>query len=254
MKYFENYNDACQNCDIITKKTDMFSHETIVLAEKIIFKCGADYYDFLHPDDSIYWESIPLIKGVYDLQYKSSPQGEEFSIDYDRGGGPDVMIININMRDNVRLEKRGTDFSIKKQDFIKCCEAKTIRFQLRYLDNVVYENSSSQDDMILFFQALYNEVIDDTKYQDAKEILNAKCKKKLEEYRQWRETQEKAKDELNKMESKNKTALTVVGIVLAVLGFIFLIPRISSGSGGLMTISIIFLFSGLGMFAYGLAK
>lgn len=196
MKYFENYNDACQNCDIITKKTDMFSQETIVKAEPIRFKCGYDYYTYLHPD-SFSEDKLTLPEDdngiiLFDLQYKSSPQGEEFSIrSIDWGRNPNALIINIDTKENIRLERNysyeGNFFSINKHDFLKCCEAKTIYFQLRNRDNILYEDTSSRNDMILYFQALYNEVVDDTKYQDAKETLMIKCQKGLDAYKQWKE-------------------------------------------------------------------
>jgi len=228
MKRFNNYNEAYQNCDIISKTEDKFTQETTVQTNRTLLELkalgidciGADYeYDRFFNGDykpnlrsrfglRVYDELIvPGINSNMDIQYKSSQKGEEFSIICrNRGRYEDVIIININGHTNIRLEideNRSDEFPIAKEDFIKCCEAKTLSFQGRKYNDICFEFDC--DDFILFFQAMYNEVIDKEKYQDASAILKSKCQKELEEFKAWND-QKKYKEEKTRNEEEAKEA------------------------------------------------
>lgn len=202
--------DNFQIDDVITKKEDAFSKELIIQTkffrvESELLEVGRYTYSYYRNQK---YHNLPDDKEViFDILFKSTPQGEEFLIE-PMQNGVDKLIININENANITLKKYGYAddyFSISKQDFIKCCEAKTIRFQLRRGNDIVYEDTTSRDDLLLYFQTLYHEAIDDTKYQDAKETLLIKCKKELDAYKEWekkwrgeKEAKEAAKEATNK--------------------------------------------------------
>lgn len=193
MRVFEYNIDKAQIDDIINKKEDAFSHELIIRTESYVIKdafhfTAKDGYNYFRNHDRDYY--LPEGKQMFEIQYKSTPNGEELSID-PMQKGVDKLIININGNANITLKKYGYAddcFLISRRDFIKCCEAKTLRFQLSKGNDIVYEDTTSRDDLILYFQALYHEVIDDTKYQEAKETLNIKCQNELNAYKEWNET------------------------------------------------------------------
>lgn len=248
MKRFNNYNEAYQNCDIISKTEDKFTQETTVQTNHILLDFEAldiksidavyEYDKYFNGDYKPKLISrfglrvcdeliVPGINSNMDIQYKSSQKGEEFSIICrNRGGYEDVIIININGHTNIRLEmdeNRSDEFPIAKEDFIKCCEAKTLSFQGRKYNDICFEFDC--DDYILFFQAMYNEVIDKEKYQDASAILKSKCQKELEEFKAWND-QKNFEEEKNKTDDKlyGKGLLELVfGVSLLIIGIIVLI-------------------------------
>ncbi len=268
MRHFKNYNEAYQNCDIISKTEDKFTQETTVQTNHILLDFEAldikpidavyEYDKFfngdykpnlisrfgLRVDDELI---VPGINLNMDIQYKSSQKGEEFSIVLRNRRYENVIIININGHTNIRLEmdeNRLDVFPIANGDFIKCCEAKTLSFQERKDDKVSFEFDC--DDFILFFQAMYNEVIDNGKYQDAAAILKSKCQKELEEFKAWND-QKNFEKEKNKRDDKlyGKAiweegiggSLLVIGIII--LCVIIGLKRQNAGFGIFLSIASI---------------
>ena len=163
MKRFNNYNEAYQNCDIISKTEDKFTQETTVQTNHILLDFEAldiksidavyEYDKYFNGDyipklisrfglrvcDELF---VPGINSNMDIQYKSSQKGEEFSIICrNRGRYEDVIIININGHTNIRLEideNRSDEFPIAKEDFITCCEATTLSFQGRKYNDICF--------------------------------------------------------------------------------------------------------------------
>ena len=219
--------DNFQIDDVITKKEDAFSKELIIqtkifVIESELLEVNNRYTYFRNQK----YHKLPEGKEVvFDILFKSTPNGEDFFI-YPKGTALVIDELNILINGNatITLRKYGCAddcFSISKQDFIKCCEAKTFSFQFRRKNNSVYEDTSSREDIILYFQALYYEAIDDTKYQDAKEALMIKCQKGLDAYKQWAEQHKKK-------EKEKKASLTTVCVILIVLGVILLVLALNS--------------------------
>lgn len=246
----------------IKKTNDVFKSELTLFSEHIWYS-----YGYTCDDVSIH-KNVPI-----DVLCKSNSSGERvfFVLDsYYRGENEDFnvdvdldicninnIILSIDGKKNIKIEDNYADldderFEITTEQLYELCMASSLKLQINGREGVLWECDA--DGFISILQALYNEAFDNTKFIDAVNVIRADFEKKINEIDKKREEEHKRQEEEERKEKGSKTALVTVGIILAVFGFILLIPGISSGSGGLMTISIIFLFSGLGMFAYGLAK
>ncbi len=245
----DNANEQLKN--VITIKEDKFTQELIVKTETFRMKGIVNNFagkSFLGKE----YLCFPAEKHMIELQYKSSPSGEEFSI-FPLWERVNKLNININGNTNISLGKYAYTeeyFSISKADFIKCCEAKTLYIQLREDDNICYEDESSREDIILYFQTLYNEVIDGAKYQDSKEKLVNISQKTLvayvNEYEKWLDG---VKEE-EKREKRRDTILKLIGILLIVIGVIMFVIALNSmfdGKGGLVSMFIALLLASGGV-------
>lgn len=159
------------------------------------------------------------------------------------------MVVNIDGRENIRLElnkdsypRKESYFSITQEQFLKCCNAKKLEFKLVTSDDesiIVngyygfdpnsgaeideYGNAVPENDLILNFQALYNYAIDSTMFTDAlqrrqvmdewKEILS---KTKLQE----EEGEETNVVEEEPEKSNRDLLLTIIGVLLTLVGLI----------------------------------
>ncbi len=199
---FDDYNEAHHDVDFIIKKTDVFTQSLIV--ESVGYSLDTDSDSFygmekFPPNGSFKWMKLPLKSSRFcdGIQYKSNPSGEEFSL-ICKNESISSIIININSNTNIVLKAEGAfeHYLISKKDFIKCCDAQSLSMRGCLCDKIKFEESC--DDFILYFQAIYNEVIDNTKYKDATMILKDKYLKDLEAFKNWCEDKKKEQKIKNK--------------------------------------------------------
>lgn len=193
------------------------------------------------------------------------------------------MIINIDDRENIRLESKEDEagfglFPITQDVFLKCCNAKKLEFKIT-MENGEYivvngyykidpdtgaeidENGDvvPENDLILNFQALYNYVIDPNMFKDAlrrRQMWDNWIKEKNQTKR------EEATREVKYEKQRNKdigVVWVVIGVLTLIIGIILLVHGISvndkstslDAGVGSMVIGVCMLFIGLYIGVYG---
>lgn len=233
---FKSYDEAYNNCgDFIVKKTDVFTQSLIVESVTYFLNTLSDYYAKGYPPlkDGYSWMLLPHKMSRWaGIQYKSNPSGEEFSlVCYEKNVS--TIIININNNTNIVLQDEGGfyHYPINKTDFIKCCNAKSLSMRGGHSDIIQFEESC--DDFILYFQAIYNEVIDNTKYMDATKVLKDKYHKDLEAFKNFCDDKIEKNRKEAREETRKQTQRIVWGLLLFFIGMpVALLGFISMDSGG----------------------
>lgn len=255
-KYYDKLSDVYNNIGIIEKKTDKFTKEVSVNTYHIKYDYEEEF-GWLHGWDDYYrdenksfnlqfnkWEHhrcllLPESKCEIDVQYHSSPDGEEYGLSYASYDPSSTMnlIINLNDCDNITLKNPVYSqmgyrwrhyYKIDKSDFIRCCEAQKISIQVRNGQDI-YDEKEDCKELLLSCQAIYNVTIDDTKYQDAQEKLKTQIQEKLNEFRTWKEQEDKKKEQKKAEEEKKRMGQVFLGVIIIVIIIIGMNYFLTSG-------------------------
>ena len=178
-------------------------------------------------------------------------QGTEL---WDKYGSPcKCMIINIDDRENIRLDSDESDlgiawFSINNEEFLRCCNANKLEFKITkengesiivkgYYDHDLETGAEidangdvvPENELILNFQALYNYTIDSTMFPDAlwrRHMYDEFIKQKNAS----EEEKVVKKNEVEKKINKGAT-LVICGIVITFYGLLVMICDIIFDEG-----------------------
>lgn len=203
---------------LLEEEMDKFTNELRITT----FRSRAFRFPYKHP---------------IDLLYISKPEGEQFYVLYTdeksiRSSGK--LIFNINGNTNVVLKTDEEDVLLKGkteedlfdgeetvsflpisiEDFLKCCNANHLSVSVRRTNSAIdYEDEC--DDIIPYFQMLYNKVCDSTMFienrkQEIKKLFKAQV---CDEISHYNEIDKKKR----KQEKLNNASPFIIGVIVAIL-------------------------------------
>lgn len=171
----KEYQELFPTGGCVIEESDKFKNEVCIHTFNL-------HKEWIKSDDASY---LPC--GCFCVLFKSNPSGEILNlvstyrktryvisnpIIYNSGS----VIININGIENIVLQEHTeieeTDFThfvfpISKQDFDKCCRAKSMSIRLMVSDGEIGKQFDDISTLILAFRALWNKAIDNSMYSDS---------------------------------------------------------------------------------------
>ena len=233
---FQKDLEEIEKYNVLEKNNDIFKNEMTINSVRLFY----NYHLYLpyrgESSELSVYKDVPL-----EVLFKSNSSGERLS------------------GEEVHSALLDAQFEISKEQLYELCKASSLQIQISFNGTVKWEGEASG--FITVLQALYNEAFDNTQFKnaqnDALEFTKNEFQKVKEVIQEGIHEVEMGRKGVAE-EGKNKTALIVVGIVLAVIGILMIcgadFGSTDSGFGVLILFAVIFLIGGVGLFAYGLVK
>ena len=259
---FQKDLEEIEKYNVLEKNNDIFKNEMTINSVRLFY----NYHLYLpyrgESSELSVYKDVPL-----EVLFKSNSSGERVFLVPDKSylGFIDRIILNINGKKNIDILRKEENvledefYEISKEQLYELCKASSLQIQISFNGTVKWEGEASG--FITVLQALYNEAFDNTQFKnaqnDALEFTKNEFQKVKEVIQEGIHEVEMGRKGVAE-EGKNKTALIVVGIVLAVIGILMIcgadFGSTDSGFGVLILFAVIFLIGGVGLFAYGLVK